>query len=116
MKLLSNVVTVAILLGALASAQDAPRKVTKAEALSAATVKVQPDYPAIARQLKVQGAVELAVTVAETGAVTRVDIVSGNPILTAPAAAALKHWKFKPFTEDGKPIPVLAPIEIDFKL
>jgi hypothetical protein len=36
--------------------------------------------------------------------------------LTAPAAQAAKVWKFKPFTEDGKPIEVLAPIGLDFKL
>jgi outer membrane biosynthesis protein TonB len=60
-----------VLLGAIAWAQDAPRKITKSEALSALTTKVQPEYPAVARQLKIQGAVELMLLVAENGAVRR---------------------------------------------
>ena len=99
-----------------ATAQDAPKKITKAEALSAIASKVQPAYPPVARQLKIQGVVELAVIVAEDGSVAKVEIVSGNPMLTGPAAEAVKHWKFKPFTEDGKPIRVTAPIALDFKI
>lgn len=113
-------VAVVALLGAVALAQtldhNAPRKITRAEALSALTTKVQPDYPPMARQLKMQGTVELEVLVSETGEVTKVDIVSGNPVLTAPAVQAVKHWKFKPFMEDGKAVRVLAPIVMDFKL
>ena len=54
--------------------------------------------------------------VQETGAVASVEIVSGNPVLTAPSVQAVKRWKFKPFMEDGKAIRVLAPINLDFKL
>ena len=104
------------LLGSLALAQEAPKKITRGEALSAVVNKVQPEYPPIARQLKVQGTVELEASVSETGEVTKVDIVSGNPMLTAPAANAVKHWKFKPFQEDGKPVRVVAPITMDSKL
>ena len=60
-------------------AQEAPKKVTKAEGLNAVTTKVPPDYPPIARQLKIEGAVELEAVVTETGAVEKVNIVSGNP-------------------------------------
>jgi protein TonB len=104
------------LLGAAVWAQDPPRKITRAEAMAAVVTKVQPEYPAIARQLKMQGAVELDVTVAENGDVTKVEILKGNPVLTAPAVQAVKRWKFKPFVEDGKAACVLAPIELDFKL
>jgi protein TonB len=109
-------VVAAAVLGAMAWAQDAPKKITKAEALSNLAAKVQPEYPAVARQLKIQGTVELMVLVAENGSVKKVDIVSGNPVLTAVAAMTVKTWKFKPFTEDGKPIEVMAPVSLDFKL
>ena len=104
------------LLGAIALAQDAPKKITRAEALSALVTKIQPEYPPMARQLRVQGTVELEISVAETGEVAKVDIVSGNPILTNPAVQAVKRWKFRPFMEDGKAIRVLAPVTLDFKL
>jgi protein TonB len=116
MKLVWQVSTLVALLGAFALAQDAPKKITRSEALSALATKVQPEYPQIARQLKIQGSVELSVLVGEDGTVKKVDIVSGNPVLTSPAAAAVKTWKFKPFTEGGKPIEVLAPVTMDFKL
>jgi protein TonB len=116
MKSLWHVIAVVALLVAVGLAQDAPKKITRAEAISAIASKVQPEYPAMARQLKIQGTVELEAEVAESGAVTKVDIVSGNPVLTAPSVQAVKRWKFKPFVEDGKPIRVLAPINLDFKL
>jgi protein TonB len=116
MKLLWHVVALVALLGAFASAQDAPKKITRSEALSAVTTMVQPEYPPVARQLKIQGTVELEAVVAENGSVAKVEIVSGNPVLTAPAAECVKRWKFKPFTEDGKPIRVVAPITLNFKL
>ena len=107
MKSLWHVIAVVALLVAVGLAQDAPKKITRAEAISAIASKVQPEYPAVARQLKIQGTVELEAEVAESGAVTKVDIVSGNPVLTAPSVQAVKRWKFKPFVEDGKPIRVL---------
>ena len=96
--------------------QEAIKKVTRAEAMQAATFKAQPEYPAIAKQLKVEGAVELEALIAENGKVEKVSIVSGNPMLTRPAADALKQWKFTPFTEDGKPVKALGPISFTFKL
>ena len=115
MKHFWHCIALAALLGAVVSAQDEPKKITRAEALSAVATKVQPDYPPMARQLRIQGTVELQVLVAETGEVLKVDIVSGNPLFTGPSAQAVKRWKFKPFVENGKPIRVLAPVTIDFK-
>lgn len=96
-------------------AQGEVNKVSRPEAMAAAINKVQPEYPPMAKQLKVQGAVELEAVVAEDGSVEKVNIVSGNAVLTKPAVDALKKWKFKPFTADGKPVKALAPIGFDFK-
>jgi len=116
MKHLSHAMVVMALLGAVAFAQDEPKKITRSEAMNAVASKVQPEYPAMARQLRMQGTVELEVLVGETGEVQKVDIVSGNPVLTGSASQAVKHWKFRPFLEGGKAIRVLAPITVDFKL
>jgi len=116
MKSLRYVVALAALLGAVGLAQDTPKKITRAEAIEGLASRVQPDYPPLARQLKIQGTVELEALVTESGEVAKVDIVSGNPVLTTPAAQSVKRWKFKPFLVDGKAIRVLAPISLDFKL
>ena len=115
-KLALRCIAVLAVVGAIALAQDAPKKITHAEALSALATKVQPEYPPIAKQLKVQGTVELLVVVAETGEVAKVDILSGNALLTNSSVQAVKHWKFRPFTEDAKAIRVQAPVTLDFKL
>jgi len=97
-------------------AQEAVKKVSRSEAMQAATTKVQPDYPPIARQLKVEGTVELEALIGENGKVEKVNIVSGNAMLTRAGADALKQWKFTPFMEDGKPVKALAPITFAFKM
>ena len=98
------------------AAQDAPKKVTKTEGLNAVTTKVPPEYPAVARQLKIEGAVELEAIVTETGVVEKVNIVSGNPVLTRPASDAVKKWKFAPFTAEGKPVKAVVPVSMSFKM
>jgi protein TonB len=113
--LLETVVLVALFVGA-GLAQDAPKKVTKSEGLNAATTKVTPEYPPIARQLKIVGDVELEALVTESGTVEKVNIVSGNPVLTRPASEAVKKWKFAPFITDGKAVKALVPVSLSFKM
>lgn len=113
----SNVVRIAMaLMAAVLFAQDAPKKVSRLDGLNNATTKVQPDYPAMAKQLKIEGQVELEALVGENGAVEKVNIVSGNPVLTRPAVDAIKRWKFSPFTSDGKVTKALVPVSMSFKL
>lgn len=97
-------------------AQDTQKKASRSEGLSAALSKVQPEYPLIARQLKIQGTVELEAVVAPSGEVEKVNILSGSPVLTKPAVEALKKWKFKPFTVDGKAVPAQVPVSFTFTL
>jgi periplasmic protein TonB len=95
-------------------AAEGPRKVTQADAMAAVVTKVQPEYPELARQLKITGTVELEVVIAESGAVDAVTPVSGNPVLTKPAAESLKKWKFKPFMQDGSPVKAQVVMKIGF--
>jgi TonB family protein len=99
-----------------AFADDAPKKVSHAEASGAAITKFPAEYPLVARRLKMEGVVELEAVVTEQGAVEKVNIVSGNPVLTRPAAEALKRWKFTPFMAEGKAVRALAPVSMTFKL
>ena len=106
---------VLLVLALPALAQEATKKVSSSEALGAVVTRVEPEYPLMARQLRIQGDVSLEAVVAENGTVEKVNIVSGNPVLTRPAAEALRRWKFKPFSADGKPIKVLAPVNMSFR-
>jgi protein TonB len=109
-------VAITVLVLGAGFAQETTKKVTKAEGLNAVTTKVPPEYPVIAKQLKIEGAVELEAIVTEGGVVEKVNIVSGNPVLTRPASDALKKWKFAPFTSDGKPVKAVVPVSLSFKM
>jgi protein TonB len=69
----------------------------------------------MALQLRIEGSVDLEAIVTESGSVEKVNIISGNPVLTKPASEALKKWKFRPFVADGKPVRVVAPVIMTFK-
>lgn len=112
---LGSAALAALLLG-LGYAQEAPKKVTKSEGLNALTTKVAPEYPPIARQLKIEGSVELEALVTESGAVEKVNIVRGNPVLTRPASDAVKKWKYVPFTSEGKAVKAVVPVSLSFKM
>jgi periplasmic protein TonB len=101
---------------AVGSGEEAVHRVSHTVALQSVTTKIVPEYSPIAKQLKIQGSVQLDAVIAEDGSVERVDIVSGNPVLTKPASEALKKWHFKPFMDGDKPIKVIATFDFDFKI
>jgi len=97
------------------AAQDAKRVPTN-EAMHAVIAKTSPEYPAIAKQMRLTGDVNLDVTVSEDGSVTDVAVLQGNPVLAKPASDAVRGWKFTPFKFDGKPAKVITTIVIKFAL
>lgn len=102
--------------GNLALAQDADLKVSNSEAMKAATSRVQPDYPAIAKQLHLEGAVEVEAHIGEDGSVESVKPLTGNAVLALAAVTATKRWKFTPFTAGGKNVKAVASLTFNFKL
>jgi protein TonB len=97
------------------SQQGVTIRVTQADAVAAATAKSSPEYPSVAKQLKIEGTVALDVYISEAGEVEKVNITSGNPVLTKPAADALKKWKFKPFQVNGESVKALTSMTFSFK-
>jgi protein TonB len=104
-----------IALATAAFCEDGAKKLTRGEALNAVVSKVEAEYPALAKQLKIAGEVELEAVLSETGSVEKVNIVKGNPVLTKAGTEALMKWKFKPVMADGKPVKAIAPVMFDFK-
>ena len=91
-------------------------RVATDDAMKAATKKTPPEYPPIAKQVKVGGKVQVDVTIDAEGNVETVKIVSGNAMLTQSVITAVKKWKFTPFTQDGAPTKAVASLEFDFKM
>jgi protein TonB len=105
----------ALAIAGLALSQDI-KKLSHAEAVANVQSRVDPSYPPAARQLKVQGNVEVQVVINENGKVEKAEPLTGNPILTRAAVDAVKMWKFKPFIDGGKQTSVQATISFSFKL
>jgi TonB family protein len=102
--------------GATAQKDTKPVHVSEIEARQRIKYRVDPEYPATARQFRIGGEVVAVITIGADGKVESIDGVKGVQILTAPVVAALRKWIFSPFIQDGMPIRVQTSITILFKL
>jgi len=109
------VATVGVLCLAVDLNAQQVKHVSHAQAVSAAISKTAPVYPSTARQLRLEGMVEVQAYIKEDGSVERVENVSGNPVLLRAAQDAVKRWKFTPFKEDGKAVKAVASMNFTFK-
>jgi TonB family protein len=78
--------------------------------------RVEPVYPELARNARVQGKVVLTVITDEEGNVVDVKVVHGHPLLVEAAVTAVKQWKYSPTFLNGKPVPVMATVTVVFRL
>jgi len=79
-------------------------------------VRIEPDYPAKAREQKIQGSVVLDIAVGKDGMVHGISTISGDPQLALAAAHAVQQWRFKPWVRNGKPAPFESRITLNFSL
>ena len=77
---------------------------------------VNPVYPDIAKQARVQGVVILECTISPQGKVTDVKILRGIPLLDAAAVEAVKQWVYSPTLLNGVPVPVIMTVTVNFRL
>ncbi len=78
--------------------------------------KPQPVYPASAKQMHIEGAVELMATVSKDGDISAVKVLRGDPSLARAAVDAVKQWKYKPYLLNGEPVEIQTQVTINFKL
>jgi protein TonB len=78
----------------------------------------QPVYPSIARRMGESGTVTLRVLIGEKGLAEQVVIQksSGSANLDEAGRQAVLRALYKPYLEDGKPVPVYALVPINFQL
>jgi periplasmic protein TonB len=78
--------------------------------------RVEPLYPVIAKQIRLQGVVELRALVSSDGTIHQVQVVSGPAILAHAAIEAVNQWKYRPYYLNGVPISVETEITVKFTL
>jgi TonB family protein len=59
-------------------------------------------YPTLARSMNIRGTVKLQAQVEANGAVKKIEVVGGHPLLTQSAVTAVGHWKFGPAPKETK--------------
>jgi TonB family protein len=78
--------------------------------------KAEPEYSPLARADRVQGTVVFSIVVDEHGNPKDLELVS--PLgygLDEKAEEAIRRWRFEPAMKDGRPVPVKAVIQINFR-
>jgi len=78
--------------------------------------KVQPVYPPLARQARIQGNVLLQAEISVDGTIENLHLISGHPMLAPAAIEAVKQWRYKPYILNGEPVPVETQITVIFSL
>jgi protein TonB len=78
--------------------------------------RVQPDYPVLARQVRVQGQVVLRAMISREGSIENLQVVSGHPMLIPAAVAAVRQWRYRPYVLNGEPVEVETEVKVNFVL
>jgi protein TonB len=79
--------------------------------------KVNPVYTEAARRARIQGVVIVEAIIDKQGNVTNVRVLKALPMgLDQAAVDAVKKWRFKPATLNGRPVNVYFVLTVNFQL
>jgi len=78
--------------------------------------RVEPSYPPLARQARIQGSVILQAEISKDGTIQNLRLISGHPMLAPAAIEAVKQWRYKPYFLNGEPVEVETQITVNFSL
>jgi TonB family protein len=73
--------------------------------------KIDPAYPPLARQARIQGDVRLRASAGPDGHVTHLEVISGHPLLVPAAIEAVKQWVFPSATPER--FVIVVPFRLD---
>ena len=78
--------------------------------------RVVPEYPAIAKQLHIEGPVVLLATIGRNGRVEQVQVLRGPALLQRAAKQAVELWQYRPYVLNHEAIEVETQITVNFVL
>jgi len=78
--------------------------------------RVQPQYPALARQARVQGVVFLRAVISRDGKIDNLQVISGHPLLVKSAKDAVSQWRYRPYYLNNEPVEVETQVTVNFTL
>jgi periplasmic protein TonB len=75
--------------------------------------QLKPQYPALAKQARIQGAVVLEAVISRSGTIVNLKVISGHPLLIQGALEAVRQWRYKPTLLNNEPVEVLTTITVN---
>jgi periplasmic protein TonB len=78
--------------------------------------RVEPVYPQMAKNARIQGPVVLAALIDKAGAIENLHALSGHPMLVPAAISAVSQWRYRPYILNSEPIEVETQITVNFVL
>jgi TonB family protein len=101
-----------------ANASQAPLRVRVSQGVTQGLIlkKVQPEYPPLARQARVQGLVVMRALINKQGKIVELTVMSGHPLLVPAAIHAVHQWEYKPYILNGEAVSVETQITVSFTL
>jgi protein TonB len=78
--------------------------------------RVDPIYPPLARQARIQGTVRFDVVIDTGGVVRSLHVVAGHPLLIPAATAAVRQYLFQPILRNGQPAEATTQVDVNFVL
>jgi len=78
--------------------------------------RIEPEYPPLAKEARIQGTVKVEAIIATDGTVRDLRVISGHPLLVQAAVNAVRQWRFQPLRLKGALVEVITLIEVPFRL
>jgi protein TonB len=78
--------------------------------------RLQPSYPPLARQARIQGTVVLQAVISREGTIEKLQVLSGHPMLVQAAVVAVRQWRYRPYVLNGEPVEVETQVTVNFVL
>ena len=78
--------------------------------------RVQPTYPALARQARIQGSVVLRAIISRDGRIENLQLIDGHPMLVQSAMEAVRQWRYRPYILNDEPVEVETVVTVNFIL
>lgn len=78
--------------------------------------RVQPEYPQLARQARIQGTVVLRAIISRDGRIENLLVLTGHPMLVPAAIDAVRQWRYRPYVLNDQPVEVETQITVNFTL
>jgi TonB family protein len=76
----------------------------------------RPAYPPLARTNHIQGSVALQATISKTGSIETLHVIKGPQALRSAAVDAVRNWRYRPYSVNGRPAEIATTVNVDFTL